>query len=62
MQDIKLAKMRPGASFLGLMVLAVSVAQILRSTARDRRNFFFAQILFFSHKKYKNVKISNNFF
>jgi hypothetical protein len=47
------------------MVWAVDVAQILRSTAtalaRDTR-IFFAQIMFFSHKKSLNGKISNNFF
>jgi hypothetical protein len=40
------------------------LAQKLRTatetaTPRDRRNFFIAQIMFFSHKKSKNVKISN---
>jgi tRNA G46 methylase TrmB len=53
MQDIKLAQKNPETSSLGLMVYAVSVAQILHSmaTACDRQNFFIAQIMFFSHKK-----------
>jgi hypothetical protein len=37
------------------MVWAVGVAQILRlmatATARDKRNFVFAQTMFFSYKK-----------
>jgi hypothetical protein len=44
MQDIKLAQMKTEASFLELMVQAVGVAQILRSTtpARDGTILFFA--------------------
>jgi hypothetical protein len=62
MKDIKLAG-KQNFSILGLMVKAVGVAQILRSTAtaRDRQKFF-AQIIFFSYKKSLNVKISNKFF
>jgi hypothetical protein len=57
MQDIKLAQ---NFSSLGLMVYAVGVAQILRSTATATATApgvtygknFFAQIMFLSHKKY----------
>jgi hypothetical protein len=44
----------------------LGVAQILRTTATapacDRRNIFFAQIMYFSHKMSLNVKIFNFFF
>jgi hypothetical protein len=54
-------------SFLALKAEPVGEVQILRTatataTARDRRKKFIAQIMFFSHKKSKNVKISNKKF
>jgi hypothetical protein len=52
-------------SFLALKAEPVVEVQILR-TATARRvtdgKLFIAQIMFFSHKKSSNVKISNNFF
>jgi hypothetical protein len=50
-------------SFLALKAEPVGEEQILRTARRvTGGKKFIAQIMFFSHKKSLNVKISNNFF
>jgi hypothetical protein len=52
-------------SFLALKGKAVGVTQILcttAATARDRRNFFIAQIMLVIHKKSRKMKISEKKF
>jgi hypothetical protein len=51
-------------TLLALMGKAVGVTQILcttAATARDRRNFFMAQIMLVIHKKSRKMKISDFF-
>jgi hypothetical protein len=42
--------------------VSIQISVTATATARDRWKKFIAQIMFLSHKKSLNVKISNNFF